>query len=475
MIPIRFPSPEIFTRVREAFRAIGYTSESVDEQMHREPRLMSAYVHGRLVTGFDAAQTLTRLFFGGSVHTEELRTLLGPQTLEDLHSLGLLEPAADNTLRPTVRLRPMLGLYVIADLHQRYEERNADFVYPPDGPNTHEYITYLPTRYEGHFLEACGGTGVAALIAASRGATHASSFDISPRCSQFAAFSARLSGLGNFTAATGDAFAPAAGRTYDTIAMHPPYVPVLGDRFVFSDGGQDGEAITRKHIEAIPHHLNPGGRLYCRCMATDRRGEPFEARLRNWLGPRHTEFDIVLHTTRHIDPIGYLREHRATGQTRQSIAAWIDMVQSLAIEQYVLCAFILQRHTVPREPFTLRRRSGDRTRPYHLAWLMNWQTLCATGEAANIILNSPLHPTASSLTTSHKPEEGEWIRHVQSVTVEAPYPITREVDDLAAYLIPKLDGRTGLQLLHDLQIDANPTAFAAYLAELAALGFLRVS
>jgi len=481
-IPLQFPSPGMFARVRRGFEEMGYNGQSVDEQMHREPRLMTAYVHGQLVSGLDAAHTLTRLFFGGTARAAELRSLLGAQMVEDLRALGLIEHPDEETVRPTIRLRPMLGLYVAADLHQRYEEHNADFVYPPDGANTHEYITHLPARFHGNFLEACGGTGVAALIAASRGAAHASTFDISERCSQFAAFSARLSGLENFTAATGDAFAPAAGQRFDTIAMHPPYVPVLESNFVFSDGGQDGEAITRRHIEATPAHLNPGGRLYCRCMATDRKGQPFEARLRQWLGASQGEFDIALETTRRIEPVRLFRERPAAEpggrRTREEIVQWLNMVDALKIERFILCAFILQRHSTPREAFTVRRDAGSETRPHHLAWLMQWHSLCAGGEAESIVLQSGLRANAAALTTRHDIRDGDWVPQLHALAVESPYPLRNEVDDLAVYLLPRLDGRSGMEMFRVLQGELgmeDPGPFGRYVAELVGRGFVLVS
>lgn len=475
-IPLRFPGVEVFGRVRRAFVDAGYTGAAVDEQMQREPRLMTAYMHGQMVSGMDGAGTLTRMFFGGSVAAGELRSLLGGELVEDLSALGLIEAAGD-AVRPTIRLRPMLGLYVAADLHERYEEHNADFVYPPDGANTHEYITHLPSRFEGDFLEACGGTGVAALIAASRGASHAWSFDISERCSQFALFSAKLSGLENFTAATGDAFAPAQGRRFDVIAMHPPYVPVAASQFVFSDGGQDGESITQKHVEGIAAHLNAEGRLYGRCMGTDRKGEPFEARLRKWLGASEAEFDIVLHTTRRIETTQLFRERPASGadgrRTREEIVQWLNMVDGLKIEQFVLCNFIVQRHGARRAAFTVRREAGSQTRPHHLAWLMQWHSLCASGEAVDVVLGSALRANACALTTRHEMSDGDWVGKGHRLRVEAPYPVTNEVDDLAAYLLPRLDGRSGMEMARELEME-DPRPFGKYVAELVGLGFVMV-
>ncbi|MBS1830797.1 MAG: RsmD family RNA methyltransferase [Acidobacteria bacterium] len=477
-LPIRFPAPSVFNSVRTRFHELGYTGAALDQALRQEPRLMSSYVHGEPVSGFDAAGTLTRLFFGGAANSAELACLVGEPLVEGLEELGLIEKEGD-AIRPTVRLRPMLGLYVIADLHARYTDHSSDFVYPPDGPNTHEYLSHLPAQYEGTFLEACGGTGVAALVAASRGATESYSFDISERCSQFATFSALLSGITNFQARTGDTFAPAQTQQFDCIAMHPPYVPVFDSEFVFSDGGQDGEAITRKHIEALAGHTAPGGRVYCRCMLSDRTGQPVEARLRQWLGPQANEFDLVLHTMRTIDPVRFLweRPEGPATRTREEITRWVRMVEALKIQRFVLCAFVLQRHRAPREAFTLRREMSPETSPRHLQWLIDWQTQCAEGTAASIVLDSRLRVNKAALTIRYALTTGDWLSHSQSVSVAWPYAVTEQIGEAAQFLLPKLDGRTGRELLEELRqqgMIADIAPLAAYIAQLAASGFVLV-
>ena len=269
--------------------------------------------------------------------------------------------------------------------------------------------------------------------------------------------------------------------------MHPPYVPGLRNEFVFSDGGNDGEMITRRHIAAVPDHLKPGGRVYCRSMATDRKGKPLELRLREWLGERNGEFDIVVHTMRRIDPVRQLWERPSVGgigaRTTEEVTFWLNMVERLEIEQFVLCAFILQRHDRQREPFTLRREMGEMTTARHLSWLLDWQTLCAKDEAARIVLASPLRMNSCALTVRHGMEQGEWIGQTQTADVAWPYALRREVDELVAYVLPRLDGRqTGREMFHQLIADgvlassgeAAEHGFGAHLAELAGLGFLMV-
>ena len=54
------------------------------------------------------------------------------------------------------------------------------------------------------------------------------------------------------------------------------------------------EQILRRLVEGVPRHLRPGGSFYTFVTAADCEGQPFEDRLRLWLGEAQAEFDVVL-------------------------------------------------------------------------------------------------------------------------------------------------------------------------------------
>src|SRR5262249_44210710 len=152
-------------------------------------------------------------------------------------------------------------------------------------------------------LELCSGSGVAALIAGKNFARRATAIDIAERSTRFAEFNARLNGLANVAALAGDLYAPVAGRQFDVITAHPPYVASFGTEMIYRDGGEDGEQISRGIIAGLAEHLRPGGLFYCHCMMTDRKGAPLEQRIREMLGPRHEEFDVVLGEAGSMSPV----------------------------------------------------------------------------------------------------------------------------------------------------------------------------
>ena len=153
------------------------------------------------------------------------------------------------------------------------------------------FLELMPEAGGGDALDLCGGAGSGA-FRLSRTARSAATSDLTPRSAHFAAFNARLNGV-DVESLQGDLYAPAAGRRFDVIAAHPPYVPEAGSLFVYRDGGDTGERVTREWSRAFPAHLQPGGRCAILCMGRDAEEGTFEQRVRGWLGEARDEFDVV--------------------------------------------------------------------------------------------------------------------------------------------------------------------------------------
>src|SRR5262249_31659234 len=146
----------------------------------------------------------------------------------------------------------------------------SDIVYSALTSETHRVADLMPRGRCGDYLELCLGTGIAALLAGRDFAANTYAVDITARSDRLARGNAALNGLSNVTALAGDLYAPVAGRTFDMITAHPPYVPSFETELVFRDGGEDGEQITRRIIAGLAEHLRPGGQFYCDCLMTDR-------------------------------------------------------------------------------------------------------------------------------------------------------------------------------------------------------------
>jgi SAM-dependent methyltransferase len=486
-IPLRIASGEVFARTRDLFVRSAFHEDSVEARTTGTDAVFTAYPDGCVPADADAAELLIGLFLrAGAASKYQLTDRLGSQGFEDLLELGLLQPAEEDAYRATMRIRPMYGLHVVSDLWDVTAGPNQglpdDVVFPPDIANTLSYLSYLPLTPCENFLEACGGAGAAALVAAQRYAKKAYSFDITERSTVCAAFSAKLNGLPDFEARCGDTFEPAAGQQFDRIAAHPPYGPVLRHTWIYQAGGPDGEHITRKHVEDLPKVLAPGGRFYCRALGTDRLNEPFEHRVRTWLGEHSDQFDVTILVLRVMDPMtSVMQAILRRRMTVEDLPAWENQMQALKILRFLPMWLVIQRHHEARVPFTVRRMRSKYTGPSELDWLLTWETARAKGQAEQAILMNPLTAAPVTHRVRNEIHEGQWQVASQQLRSEFPFECEWDVDAMAVFLLPRCDGKvTGLQLLRALiqegsiRPDADPRRFASVLAELVSGGFLRV-
>src|SRR6202043_1895448 len=238
--------------------------------------------------------------------TEAMR-LFPPAVWEAMSKTRLVlpDPADANRCLASVALYPIRDLFIASDRwcnpDHSPREMFPDIVYPALTKSARQFIDFTSFEPCDDFLELCAGTAPAALLA-SRTAKNIWATDIAERSIDFAKFNAALNGIHNVTFALGDLYQPLEGLTFDRIAAHPPYVPVLQTAEIFYGGGEDGEEITKRIIAELPARLKPGGRFYCRTLGTARPGVSFENRIREWLGEKRQEFDVALFTLQTFEP-----------------------------------------------------------------------------------------------------------------------------------------------------------------------------
>lgn len=411
---------------------------------------------------------------------------LGADNARLLEDLGLITPSEtkpEDVWSP-VSLIPFAGVWSVCDSWHRPDRgpfNPKDPVYTPIVSNAHRFFSYMPKVACERFLELCSGTAFAALHAAKNFAKESHAYDISPRSTHFAEFNRRLNNVENAFIREGDLFAPAGNTQFDLIVAHPPYVPVLRPKWIFHDGGVDGEAILRRIIEEAPGYLAPGGQLFMLAMGTD-RGKPYEQRIREWLGEAESEFDIALFPIRLITP-----EDFATRATAGSVTAaddryrFKDLFRELEVEQLVYSVLMLQRRKDERKVFTVRRQMGPRTGRPEMEWMVEWETLVASPGGSDKILNARPKPNPESeLLVLHKLVDAEgWQVDYHKLLTAYPFSMEAKTDPWAPFLMPLCDGtKTGRELLVELKQDgalpqeATEAEFARAVAVLVSGGFL---
>jgi SAM-dependent methyltransferase len=479
--------------VRALLSGAGFTEEGVCRRLE----ISSIYDFRSIREGRETAvetrdrlDLLIRLFMDVElIDRSQAGDVLSPDAADTLESLGLLTRYHSDRSRchATVLLYPTGSLWIISDLNVSPAGPAAtslpeDAVYPAITGNTRHFLSSLPSTPCDSFLELCAGTGIAALRA-SRYARRTWAADITERATSFARFNAALNGIENCTAVRGDLYEPVAGRRFDRIVAHPPYMPSLEQKYIFRDGGEDGEQITRRIIAGLPGHLGAAGRFYCTCMLTDRKGARAEARIRAMLGERGDEFDVVVVELKTFQPTEYYVRLALAGRaTLDEVARRHEIFARLEVEQLVYCSMVVQRRATGRPPFTCRRQAGPDSGVDEVEWLMRWEEAVAGSDPTDWLLEArPKASPGARMRLLHVMRDGGWVVDECLLTTSFPFVVEAKCPPWVATLMAGADGgRTTLDHLDFLKQggalpqDAPKGDFARLVRSFIAGGFLEV-
>jgi methylase of polypeptide subunit release factors len=495
--PFAMGSDDEFRRLREFLVATGFSEPGLEATAGHKSIYEFVRHHDPRRTAFldptDRQSLLVQLFLDGlAIPREIVDRVLPADERALLDRFKLLHPSVSDADKvvASVALYPLEGVFMTSD---RFIDAQvvgdgtpADIVYASLTREARRFVEYMPRRACNDYLELCSGSGVAALIAARTFARHATAIDIAERSTRFAEFNARLNGLTNVTALAGDLYAPVAGRQFDVITAHPPYVASFGTEMIYRDGGEDGEQISRGIIAGLPTHLRPGGVFYCHCMMTDREGAPLEQRLREMLGPGHEEFDVVLGEGGSMSPVVQYAGSVLDGRSSPELfARRILAFQRLEITAFVSAFVFIQRRATDRATITRRRVVTARTKREDFDWLIGYAIGTAEWSDADVrrlMDTTPGLVEGTEWRSRMLAEGGEWRSATSQVGTTAPFFV--EANDCPpwfAQLLSWCDGRTsGHELLHRCQsqrlvpADVDDLQFGRLLRQLSDAAFLEL-
>jgi SAM-dependent methyltransferase len=494
MATLQMDTTQSFTAVREVLAASEYTAPAVCRRLGIE----SIYDFRSIREGRERSRDLessldllVRLFMDVElVAVATAVDLLSAAGVDALERLGLLTRyAADPSLcHAAVLLYPTESLWIASDLNASPDgsgltELAADAVYPAVTKNTRHFLSLLPPTPCRRFLELCAGTGIAALLA-SRYAERTWAVDITERATKFARFNAALNGITTCTALQGDLYQPLRGQRFDRIVAHPPYMPALHQKYVFRDGGEDGEQVTRAILRGLPEHLLPGGQCHCTCMLTDRKGAPAEDRVREMLGERQSDFDLVVVSFQTFEPTEYYFRLALAGRaTLEEVAQRHEIFSRLDVERLVYCSLVVEHHAESRPAFTARRQAGPATGLPEIEWLRRWERHAAEeGTTARLLGSRPAAPGRLKSRISQVLDGGRWSTDQCTLITETPFGLEAKCPPWTIALLELADGRrTARELLTLLQQralvppDASEDRFAGLVRALVGGGFLELA
>lgn len=458
-LPNLAASTDDFAALRALLARAGFTEPGVCERTGVPSIYDFVSIHeGRAPSDVaDARDVLIRLFLDGAlVPGDVIRRHLDPDALQLLERFGLVAAREDppGSRCATVLLYPTQGFWIASDLTSAaaggITPLPTDAVYPAITDGTRDYLAAIPATPSARCLEMCGGTGIAALVAARMGG-HTWTADITERATRFAEFNARLNALPNVTAVRGDLYEPVRGLTFDRIVAHPPYVASPEQTMIYRDGGPDGEQFTRAILAGLPQALEPGGRFYLTCIAGDRAGMPLEQRVREMIGPTAAEYDVALGVRVAHEPADYYLSLARAG--KMSLAAAEERIAfyaGLGVEKLVYVSMVVERHAAPCLPVTARRATGVTRVGESLEWLLGWERRRESPGFDEELLDARVRCSPGLRLRFEQALGGDdtgWQVERCEIVTERPFRTSIECGPDTATVVMRCDGRSTLREL----------------------------
>jgi len=474
--PLRIGGADHFAQVRSALKAASYDEATLCKVL----KLASLSELGTLKRENIELSALApplafliRLFLlGEPVPCPEFEGELNPATREALLALDLARAGdfAGRSYYTPVFLYPVEGFLIASDRQSNPD--GSPYVAPPDMvfaaifPGTLGFLRGIPPRPAEDALDLCSGTGIGALKLTRRSQRVVAS-DITERSAHFMRFNAALNACSNVEVAVGDLYGAVERRKFDRIVAHPPYVPSLGDKMIFRDGGEAGETILRRIVEGLPEFLRPGGTFYSMGVGLDTREGRFETRVRKWLGSAQGEFDVIFAAGDEKSPGKAVHDIVERGRNIKSIDP--DQLalafQSLGTEQLVYGAlFVHHRRDKAVEPWTVRPRLSVETEGEDFDWFLDWHSSCARpGFVESLTLARPALSPHLQVKVTHLVQEGVLVPVDFALESNRPFATTTRVDPWVVPLMARLDGHQTAQAVHAAASAAGeiPPSFGA--------------
>ena len=492
--PLTIGSPDEFAQVNSTLRTANFTEEVICKTAKVEAL---NEVGGIDMMSIDFSQTVPAfrtlffLFFGQRpLPAAEVEKGIGEDSLRTFKSLGLICDYGADKVYARVLLYPVSGFYVASDRHSNPDGSvfipPADVVFPAIFGGTLRFLKLLPLEPADEALDLCAGSGIGAFVL-SLSCRRSVSSDLTQRATHFANFNRLLNGLENVEVVCGDLYSGVAGRTFDRIVAHPPYVPSVDNATIWRDGGITGEEIGRRVIEGLPEFLRPGGLACVLSLGVDTKDARFEERIRGWLGAAGQDFDIIFASTNERSPSEILRDIAA-----RDPQFGIDKQQALqsafadaGIVKMPHGAIALRRHRSDEQdgPWTLRTKLSDATEGADFERVFRKHSRFEEpGFVKALESRCPRLADRLQVVATHVVLEGSLVPAEFIFETDKPFDSRGRMDSWMVPLFARLDGKLSLREIYDQAVTADElpegfqlTDFASLTARMIERGFLKLS
>jgi methylase of polypeptide subunit release factors len=300
------PPPDAAARLREFLVEAGYSEQGLQKKLGiAKPPLQQFGLLDRLLD--ETAEptpihVLVRWFFLSRPVTRAAAARALPSWfLESCAGSGLLA-AGDEGWTATCMLAPYEDLLIASDPYARLQSpERYDHVLSVN-PAALNLVHFTVRSEVDTLLDLGAGCGIQALVA-SRHARRVVAADLNPRATRYVEFNARLNGIANVEALTGDRFAPVAGRRFDRIVSNPPFVLAPSARYLYRDSEMELDGFCRSLAREVPAHLEEGGIFQMICEWPEIEGQSWRERIGEWF--RGLPCDVWVMKGNVQEPSGY--------------------------------------------------------------------------------------------------------------------------------------------------------------------------
>jgi SAM-dependent methyltransferase len=437
--PLRLGAPADCARVAALFERVGFREEPICRALgianiSQIGKVAPAGLDLTDALGSEILAALVRVFvFTKMVPRDDIGGAIDPSDLAAFEALDLLRPGPEGHCYSPAFVYPVAGFVIASDRHDSPDGSDvvlaSDVVFPALDAGTLRFLGVIARSPVRDALDLGAGTGIAALVL-SRHVERVVAADITPRSAHFARFNALLNDCPNVEIAVGDLYEAVAGRTFDRIVAHPPYVPALEQSRVFRDGGDTGETILRRIVAELPRYLRPGGTFYCVSAAWDAAEGPIELRIRRWLGEGEREFDVIFAQQEEVAPerlARWLADKAGPGDL-QAPALWEQHFREAGLERNVYGAIVVHRLDGARgAPITERQRLSPRTDGSSFEWALRWYRWRAEQQAqgclSQVLLDArPRLGARLRARVTYSPDQGRASLGVSEIVLQSDRP-----------------------------------------------------
>ena len=344
------PDLDAAAALGSALRAVGYTTEAIEELLGEEgpsADLAESIVLERRLPRSALATTIRLLLLQRPVGATDAEAALGRAGVEALLRIGLVT-AADDQLVPRSRLVPAEGLYLVFDGFSQGQDDPPGWV-SSFTPTAYWLASLTPRRQVERALDIGTGNGAHALLAAAH-ADHVIATDVNARALAFTQISAALNGITNVETRLGSLFEPVAGEAFDLITCNAPYVISPERRWQYRDGGLPGDQLSERVVREAAQHLADGGHASVLVSWLAESEDDPDERVHTWLAGNGCDAWVLgLSAADPLDHAAGWNEH-FTGDPESMTAALDEWAEYFAA---------LEAGWISEGAVLMRKRDGD--------------------------------------------------------------------------------------------------------------------